>query len=71
LVSDKTNTEYLIKTYDMAERVHLLPLSFQKQYRSFIMARNQPFFNSVNKELIGHIQSVSWGETLRKYGLEE
>ncbi len=71
LVSDKTSTEYLIKTYDMADDVRLLPLTFQKQYRSFIMAKNQPFFNEVNKQLITRIQSVAWNESLKKYGLDE
>ncbi|WP_299535715.1 transporter substrate-binding domain-containing protein [Ulvibacterium sp.] len=71
LVSDKTTIEYLIKTNNMGNHVRLLPLTFQKQYRSFIMPKTQPFFNEVNKQLIIQIQSVSWNESLKKYGLEE
>lgn len=71
LVSDKTTTEYLIKTNNMGNNVRLLPLNFQKQYRSFIMSKSQPLFNEVNKQLITRIQSVSWNESLKKYGLDE
>ncbi|WP_422079389.1 ion channel [Ulvibacterium sp.] len=71
LVSDRTTTEYLIKTNNMENRVRLLPLTFQKQYRSFIMPKSQPIFSEVNKQLIMRIQSVSWNESLKKYGLDE
>ncbi|NHF59529.1 transporter substrate-binding domain-containing protein [Flavobacteriaceae bacterium TP-CH-4] len=71
LVSDKTTTKYLIKTNDMGNDIRLLPLTFQKQYRSFIMPKSQPLFNEVNKQLITRIQSVSWNESLKKYGLDE
>lgn len=71
LVADKTTTEYLIKTNKMGNHVRLLPLTFQKQYRSFIMPKSQPFFSEVNKQLITQIQSVSWNESLKKYGLDE
>ncbi|BFP40064.1 transporter substrate-binding domain-containing protein [Flavobacteriaceae bacterium GF1] len=71
LVSDRTTTEYLIQTNDMQDNIRSLPFTFQKQYRSFIMAKNQPYFNEVNKQLITQIQSVSWEEVLKKYGLDE
>lgn len=71
LVSDKTTTEYLIETYDMGDHLRLLPLTFQKQYRSFFMPKMQPLFDEVNKQLITRIQSTSWNESLKKYGLDE
>ena len=69
LVYDKTALEYLIKTNGLETKVNLLPLSFQKQYRSFIMPKTHPLFEQVNKELIVQIQSVLWEESLKKYGL--
>ena len=71
LVSDKTTAEYLIKTNQMQNNISLLPLTFQKQYRSFIMPKNHPYFDEVNKQLIMRIQSVLWNESLKKYGLAE
>lgn len=71
LVYDRTTMEYLIRTNKLELKVSLLPLTFQKQYRSFIMPKGHPLFDEVNRELLVQIQSLSWNETLKKYGLDE
>ncbi len=71
LVYDKTTIEYLIQTHQLGSKVELLPLTFNKQYRSFIMPKTHKYFNRVNKLLITHIQELSWSEVLKKYNLDE
>ncbi|MEX0287969.1 MAG: transporter substrate-binding domain-containing protein [Flavobacteriaceae bacterium] len=71
LVYDKTTMEYIIKSDQLENKVNLLPLTFKKQYRSFIMPKEHLLFEAVNKELITQVQSISWHQTLKKYGLEE
>ncbi len=69
LIHDKTALEYLILTSQLEEKVKSLPLSFSKQYRSFIMPKSQPHFEEINKRLIARIQSSEWNEMLKKYNL--
>ncbi|NAS11554.1 ion channel [Poritiphilus flavus] len=71
LIYDRTTLGYLIKTNDLESKVSLLPLSFRRQYRSFIMPKAHPAFDQVNKQLITEIQSLYWQEVLKKYGLME
>ena len=69
LIHDKTALEYLILTNQLEEKVKSLPLTFSKQYRSFIMPKEQPYFDEINKRLIGRIQSPEWSDMLKKYNL--
>lgn len=71
LIHDKTALEYLILTNQLEEKVKSLPLTFSKQYRSFIMPKSQPNFDKINRELIGQIQSIEWAEMLKKYNLHD
>ena len=71
LIHDKTALEYLILTNQLEERVKTLPLTFSEQYRSFIMPKDEPYFEEINKILIGRIQSSEWGDMLTKYNLHE
>ncbi|WP_222983864.1 ion channel [Flagellimonas meishanensis] len=69
LIHDKTALEYLILTNQLEEKVKSLPLTFSKQYRSFIMPKSEPHFDEINKKLISRIQSSEWGGMLKKYNL--
>ncbi|NAY91309.1 transporter substrate-binding domain-containing protein [Muricauda sp. JGD-17] len=71
LIHDKTALEYLILTNQLEEKVKSLPLTFSKQYRSFIMPKSQPYFDEINKQLIARIQSLEWSGMLRKYNLHD
>jgi len=71
LIHDKTALGYLIHTNQLEEKAKLLPLTFSKHYRSFIMPKAHPYFDQVNKQLITQIQSIGWAETLKKYSLQE
>ncbi len=71
LIHDQTALGYLIHTNQLEDKVDLLPLTFSKQYRSFIMPRAHPLFDEINKQLITQIQSIGWDEILTKYSLQE
>ncbi len=60
---------YLIHNYQLKEKEKLLPLTFGKQNRSFIMPKTHPDFDKINEQLITQIQSIGWAETLKKYSL--
>lgn len=42
LVFDQTIMQYLISSYQLSDKVQLLPLTFNKQYQSFILPDNSP-----------------------------
>ncbi|MEL6918126.1 MAG: transporter substrate-binding domain-containing protein [Bacteroidota bacterium] len=70
LVHDRVSLEYLIRTHQLSNKTELLPLTFNKQYRSYMMPKSHPLFNEVNKLLITRIQELSWNEILKEYSLE-
>ena len=41
VVYDKTVMHYLINEHQLASKVHLLPVNFNKQYRSFLLPEEQ------------------------------
>ncbi len=70
LVHDKTSMEYLLQTNQLESKAALLPLTFNRQYRSFIMPKSHSYFDEINKLLITQIQKLSWNEVLQKYNLD-
>ncbi|MEM8523509.1 MAG: transporter substrate-binding domain-containing protein [Bacteroidota bacterium] len=71
LVYDQTILRYLLSTYQLEDKVTLLPISFNKQYEGFLFSKKHPDFESVNSALIQQIQEGSWQQLLKKYGLQE
>ena len=71
LISDKTSLEYLIQTNQLENKLELLPLTFNRHYRCFMMPKKHSDFDEVNKLLVKHIQELSWNEILKKYNLDE
>lgn len=71
LIHDKTALGYLIRSNQLESKANLLPLTFSKHYRSFIMPKSHRYFDEINKQLVTQIQSIGWVETLKKYSLYE
>ena len=71
MVHDKTALEYLIQTNNLEDKVRLLPFTFNKQYRSFIMSKSHPYFDEVNKLLVTYTGEQSWNDILKKYSLDK
>ena len=71
VVFDKTILKYLINYHQLENRILLLPVTFNKQYRSFILPKDSPLFNTINPLLVQRINQASWQEVLRRYNLGE
>lgn len=71
LLHDRTVLEYLISKMDLNRKVHLLPVDFHKQFRSFLLPKSSPDINWVNQLLVRNINDPAWQEILKKYELRE
>ncbi len=71
LLYDKTVLDYMISQLQLANKVSLLPVNFNKQYRSFFLPKNSPHTQWINPILVRSINEASWQDLLRKYNLKE
>lgn len=71
LVYDKTVLHYLITHHKLDGKVQLLPVTFNKQYRSFLLPKGSPYYQEINPLLVNRIHRADWPEVLRRYNLEE
>jgi ABC-type amino acid transport substrate-binding protein len=69
LVYDKTVLDYIISKLQLSNKVSLLQVSFNQQYRSFFLPRDSPHLNWINPLLVRMINHASWPELLKKYNL--
>jgi ABC-type amino acid transport substrate-binding protein len=69
LVYDKTVLDYSISQLQLTNKVSLLQVSFNQQYRSFFLPRNSPHLSWINPLLVRKINQASWPELLKKYNL--
>lgn len=69
LVYDKTVLDYFITQLQLNNKVVLLPVNFNQQYRSFFLPRNSPHLSWVNPLLVRNINEASWQELLMKYNI--
>jgi len=69
LVYDKTVLDYSISRLQLSNKVSLLQVSFNQQYRSFFLPRNSPHLSWINPLLVRKINQASWPELLKKYNL--
>ena len=69
LLYDKTVLDYFISHLQLNNKVVLLPVNFNKQYRSFFLPKNSPHLSWINPLLVRHINETSWQELLKKYNL--
>ena len=71
LVFDKTTMRYLINREQLTNRIQLLPLTFNKQYRSFLFPKGSQLVDNINPVLVDRIQRASWEEVLKRYDMAE
>ena len=69
LVYDKTVLDYSISQLQLSNKVSLLQVSFNQQYRSFFLPRNSHHLNWINPLLVQKINEASWPELMKKYNL--
>jgi ABC-type amino acid transport substrate-binding protein len=69
LVYDKTVLDYFISQLQLSNKVSLLQVSFNQQYRSFFLPRNSEHLSWINPLLVRKINQASWPELLKKYNL--
>jgi polar amino acid transport system substrate-binding protein len=71
VVYDKTVMRYLINQEQLDGKIQLLPVTFNKQYRSFLLPKGSPLHQAINPLLVSRINRVSWQDVLQRYNLEE
>ncbi len=69
LVYDRPVMRYLIDTDQVSGDVQLLPVTFNKQYRSFLMPRGSDLREQIDPLLVRRINQASWQDVLEKYNL--
>jgi len=69
LIYDKTVLDYFISQLQLSNKVTLLPVYFNQQYRSFFLPRNSPDLSWINPLLVRKINEASWPDLLKKYRL--
>ena len=70
-VFDKSVMNYMVEKYQLGQKIKVLPITFNRQYFSFIMPRNSRFFKKINPEIVDKINKDSWQQILKKYSLED
>ena len=70
VVYDKTVMRYLTSEHQLGNNVQILPVTFNKQYRSFLFPKDSPHFQQINPVLVNRIHRADWPAVLRKYNLE-
>lgn len=70
LLYDKTVLDYFISRMQINNKVVLLPVNFNKQYRSFFLPKNSPHLSWINPKLVRNINEASWQDLLKKYNLK-
>jgi len=70
LLYDKTVLDYFISRLQLNNKVVLLPVNFNQQYRSFFLPKNSPHLSWINPLLVRTINEPTWQELLKKYNLK-
>lgn len=70
IVYDKTVMRYLISQHDLGNKVQLLPVTFNKQYRTFLLPKGSALHEAINPVLVSRIHQADWPEVLKRYELE-
>jgi ABC-type amino acid transport substrate-binding protein len=71
LVYDKAVLEYFIDQLDISNKVDILPINFNQQYRSFFLPKDSPHLQWINPILVRKINEQSWPTLLQKYNLQK
>jgi ABC-type amino acid transport substrate-binding protein len=70
IVYDRSVMRYLIATGQVGGTVPLLPVTFNKQHRSFLMPRGSSLRRELDPLLVRRINQAGWQSVLEKYNLE-
>lgn len=70
LVYDRTVLDYFISKLQLSNKVSLLPVSFNKQYRSFLLPKDSQHLAWINPILVRKINEPSWQGLLNEYNLQ-
>jgi len=71
LLNDRTVLQYYINRLSLQEKVKLLPITLKEHNQSFMLPKDQPFYDLINVGLMKEIQKDSWEELQRKYDVKE
>jgi len=61
---------YLISRHELSSKIQLLPVTFNKQYRTFLLPKGSPLYEAINPVLVSRIHQADWPEVLKRYELE-
>jgi ABC-type amino acid transport substrate-binding protein len=70
-VYDKPIMYYLLTEHNLEDDVTILPVTFNKNYCSFMFPQGSKLLRSLDPDLIEHINLAAWRLTLRKYNIVE
>ncbi len=70
-VYDKSVMQYMLNEHNLKEELRILPITFNTQYRSFLMPKKSPLLEKINPELVDKISIPSWQKVLEKYNLSD
>ena len=71
LVHDKATMEYFGNRLSLEQQVRVMPITFNKQYFSFIMPKKSRLLEQINPVLVDKINTDSWQAILTKYNLND
>jgi polar amino acid transport system substrate-binding protein len=70
-VYDKPIMNYLITKNELENRVRVMPITFNRNYCSFMLPGDSKMVNEINPILLDKISIASWANTLEKYNLDQ
>jgi len=70
-VYDKPVMRYMLNEHRLESEIRILPITFNKQYRSFLMPKHSELLTRINPELVDKISIASWQKVLDKYNLSD
>lgn len=70
LLYDEAVMDYFIDQLNISNKVSLLPITFNRQYRSFFLPKRSDNLNWVNSLVVRRTNASSWQELLKKYNLQ-
>jgi ABC-type amino acid transport substrate-binding protein len=69
-VYDKPIMNYLITKNELENRVRVMPITFNRNYCSFMLPNESEMVHNINPILLDKISISSWTNTLEKYNLD-
>ncbi|MEI6885925.1 MAG: transporter substrate-binding domain-containing protein [Bacteroidota bacterium] len=70
-VYDEAILKYLVSTYDLSDKIVIIPAGLNIQYFSFMCNKSNPeLIDRINPAILNVIDSDGWGRILRKYGID-